>query len=346
MAFTFWFDLENAPDVLFFEPLATELRRLGHTVHITSRAYSNVPELAEIYGIPSTILGKHGGEKKLGKIVAGLNRSRQMIRWARGKNIDLAVGFGSQPMAVACGAWLKMPNITVDDYEHTIVSVLNRYCDLRYVPEEVPLQVLLDKGTPEKKLRFYTGLKEEVYTGVYEPDLSLKQKLKLPEDKIIVTMRPPATLAHYHDHTGEVICNLTLEHIAQRDDVVCVLMTRDNDHTFDEYLKYDNIQPLPFPVKGLDLLAISDLVISGGGTMVREAVALGIPAYSTFTGEQGAVDLELSAQGRLTLVRREEDADKIILQKRQDYNLSDYQRTDVRDFFVAEFIRLAQEGQA
>jgi len=340
---TFWFDLENAPDVLFFEPIVKALRELGHTVHTTSRDYSSVPQLAKLYGISGTVVGTHGGDKYLNKVITGLLRSYQLMRWKHDQHIDLAVGFGSRPLAVACGL-LCIPNTTVYDYEHVSIGALNRFCDWILVPEEVPLAHLRERGTPERKLVRYSGLKEEVYTGVYEPDYSLLEKLTLDPERMIVTVRPPATLAHYHDHTSVVICNQILENIAAQPELQCVLMTRDHDTIFDRFLDYPNINRLPFPVKGLDLIAISDAVISGGGTMVREAVALGVPAFSIFTGKQGAVDEELSRVGRLALVRDPADLTKIIFRKRADRSVKDFQKTTVRDYFVQEYLRLAKQG--
>lgn len=340
----FWFDLETAPDVLFFEPIAKQLRHLGHEVHTTCRDYSSVPELAELYGIAGEKVGKHAGTGKIGKIIVGLQRSYQLMRWHKGKNIDLAVGFGSRPLAVACGM-LGLANATVYDYEHVSIGALNRFCQWIFVPQEVPLRPLIERGTPESKLVRFIGLKEEVYTGVYEPDSTLLERMGLDPERIIVTIRPPATLAHYHDHTSVEICNQILEDIAKQPELQCVLMTRDQDTTFNRFLEYDHINDIPFAVKGLDLIAISDAVISGGGTMVREAVALGVPAFSTFTGKQGAVDEHLSEEGRLHLIRKPEDVAKISYKKRETRSVSDYQKTEVRDFFVNKFIELAKQGR-
>jgi predicted glycosyltransferase len=60
-------------------------------------------------------------------------------------------------------------------------------------------------------------------------------------------------------------------------------------------------------IDGLDLIWHSELVVSGGGTMNREAAALGVPVYSIFRGTIGAVDRQLAAEGRLVLVESVED---------------------------------------
>ena len=55
------------------------------------------------------------------------------------------------------------------------------------------------------------------------------------------------------------------------------------------------------------LIWYSDLVVSGGGTMNREAAALGVPVYSIFRGKIGAVDKYLAENGRLILIETVED---------------------------------------
>jgi predicted glycosyltransferase len=64
------------------------------------------------------------------------------------------------------------------------------------------------------------------------------------------------------------------------------------------------------PERAIDaqsLVAYADLVISAGGTMNREAVALGAPVWTTFEGRMGAVDEALIADGRLRRLTRAED---------------------------------------
>jgi uncharacterized protein len=74
---------------------------------------------------------------------------------------------------------------------------------------------------------------------------------------------------------------------------------------------------IPPALDGLNLIWHSDLLVSGGGTMNREAAALGVPAYSIFRGPIGAVDRHLQQTGRLVLIESPEDvARKIRLEKR------------------------------
>jgi hypothetical protein len=69
---------------------------------------------------------------------------------------------------------------------------------------------------------------------------------------------------------------------------------------------------------GMNLIWNSDLVISGGGTMNREAAAMRVPVYSIFRGKIGAVDRYLADEGRLVLLESVEDVrTKIAAVRRQ-----------------------------
>lgn len=339
-----WIDLENTPNVPFFEPIVKRLRKMNHTVYITCRDYSDIPVLSKLYGIQASTVGWHGGKNKIRKVYIGLLRAILLAKWARKKKIDLAVGFGSRTLALA-SRLLKITNATVFDYEHGSTYAY-RFCDWVFVPEEVSSQYLIERGISEKKLIKYTGLKEEVYAGVYKYDNGSLDQFKYDEEKVVVTVRPPATKAHYHDHLSEIICRRVFERIAGDSSTMAIFVRRDGDSTFDEFLQYENIKIITAPFKGLDLIFNSDLVISGGGTMVREAAAIGVPAYSVFTGKMGAVDERLSREGRLIMIRKPEDVSRIRFVERDKQVYSGGEKASVLEFFVNEFVRLARKSHS
>jgi predicted glycosyltransferase len=289
-------------------------------------------------------VGWHGGKSKVKKTVIGLLRSVLLAKWVGGKRINLAVGFGSRPQDVAC-KFLKIPNATVFDYEH-VSKIGCGFYNWMFAPQEVSAGHFIRRGIPEEKVIRYPGLKEEVYTGVYKCGGDSLKLAEYDDKKVIVTIRPPATKATYHNHLSETICRRVLERIARNPSVLAIFLRRDSDSTFDEFLQYGNIQRVTDPVKGLDLIIKSDLVISGGGTMVREAAALGVPAYSIFAGEQGAVDVRLAREGRLTLIRTPEDVAQINFIKRDKQLFSRGKNESVLQFFVDEFIRLVSNAHS
>jgi hypothetical protein len=170
----------------------------------------------------------------------------------------------------------------------------------------------------------YPGIKEDVYVPRFTPDPSVLKKLGLDPGDIIVTIRPPATEAHYHNPEAEVLLESVFEMLAGIPESRIVLLPRNDKQ--EEAIR--RMRPDLFArgkvrvpsevVDGLNLIWHSDLVISGGGTMNREAAALGVPVYSVFRGHIGAVDRYLASVGRLVLLESVEDVwHKILVQRRE-----------------------------
>jgi predicted glycosyltransferase len=67
---------------------------------------------------------------------------------------------------------------------------------------------------------------------------------------------------------------------------------------------------------GANLIAAADLVVSAGGTMNREAAALGVPAASIYAGKWAAIDEQLAQDGRLQKLKSPADFQSLPLQKK------------------------------
>ncbi|OAI47838.1 hypothetical protein AYO43_03985 [Nitrospira sp. SCGC AG-212-E16] len=177
----------------------------------------------------------------------------------------------------------------------------------------------------KRGLRVYSGIKEDVYVPSFMPDSSIVQQLNLDERDIVVTIRPPASEAHYHNPDSDKLFARVIEVLGHTLGVRMIILPR-NEKTQKDYIhrtwprwcKEGKIIIPDRVVDGLNLIWHSDLVISGGGTMNREAAALGIPVYSIFRGTLGAVDKYLAERGRLIMIETQEDVEsKIRLVKRR-----------------------------
>jgi uncharacterized protein len=218
------------------------------------------------------------------------------------------------------GNLLRIPTILVLDYEHSRTPLLMR-------PKwEIVPDVLPDHGlhSPSTRVRKYRGIKEDVYVPEFKPDRSVLDVLGLRAEDLIITVRPPATEAHYHNPEAEILLAHLMQRICRTPGLRAVLLPRNKGQ--EQALRTSNPEwfangRMIVPqraVDGLNLLWFSDLVVSGGGTMNREAAALGIPVYSIFCGRTGAVDARLEREGRLNLVRTVEEVDDKIAFKRRD----------------------------
>jgi uncharacterized protein len=311
---TIWIDLDNSPHVPFFVPIIEELRKRGHEVYVTARNSYQVCGLVEFHGISCKVIGRHWGKHRVFKILGTLARTVQLAFLLIGRRADLAVSHGSRSQLL-CSKLLGIPTVTMYDYEFT-ARVGSLKPDWVFMPRYVPVAAGLHQ---EKRLLRYPGLKEDVYVPRFQPDSTFRQRLGLGADEIVVTMRPPATEAHYHNPDSEKLFDSAIARLVQIPEVRIVLLPRNDGQgkaarvAWKQWIDEAKIVIPSQVMDGLNVIWYSDLVISGGGTMNREAAALGIPVYSVFRGRIGAVDQYLSDCGRLVLLESVEDVEKKVV---------------------------------
>ena len=313
-----WIDLDNSPHVPFFLPIIEELKKRGIEVVLTARDSYQVCELLKFHNVSCTVVGRHWGRHRALKILGTLVRALQLVPLMIRRRPDLAVSHGSRGQILA-SYLLGIPTVTILDYEFTAGSGFLK-SHWVFVPHFIP-----DASTQKVKRQIlkYPGLKEDVYVPRFQPDPSLKSRLGLDGKALMVTVRPPATEAHYHNPEAETLLDTALDLLVHRPDVQVILLPRNQRQertlraSWGKWISNKKILIPDSVVDGLNLIWFSDLVISGGGTMNREAAALGVPVYSIFRGRIGAVDKYLAATGRLVLLETPEDVrNKIVLQPR------------------------------
>lgn len=310
-----WIDLTAPAHVLVFRPLIALLGRRGAEVEVTSRRYGQTVQLLERHGVDATLLGEHGGGSRAGKLTALASRLPALVRWARRKRFDLALAHGSHELTLAARL-LGVPSSTTFDYEWATVQhqLGCRAATRVIVPESIPPERLRRYGLRPPKLLRYPGLKEEYYLAGFEPDPAALAELGLGRDRVLVVVRPPADIAAYHLGIANTLFPELLERLGRAADVSAVVIPRTDEQR--ESIARLGLPSLVVPTEAVDaqsLIAFADVVVSAGGTMNREAVALGVPVYTTFSGRLGGVDEALIREGRL---RPLEDARSLPLGKR------------------------------
>jgi uncharacterized protein len=300
-----WVDLTNSPHVLVLRPLIQAMRTDGHDVQVTARDFAQTLELCELHGIEHTPIGRHRGESRASKAVGLASRSRALARWARGRRFDLAIGHGSNDVTVAARL-LRVPSATAFDYEFAAVQhhVNCRLVRVAMVPEAIPPERLYRYGA-RGKLRRYPGLKEEYYLADFEPDESVLDTLGLDRSRALVVVRTPPEVSLYHRFENPLFRRV-LERL--RDEEAQAVVLPRTPAQRDEVRRLGDFTVPEHAVDAQSLVAHADLVISAGGTMNREAVALGTPVYTTFEGRLGAVDEALLREGRLRKLEDPADA--------------------------------------
>lgn len=327
-----WIDLDNSPHVPFFVPVIRELEKRGHTVTITARDCFQVCGLADLYGFHYKRIGKHFGKHLLLKIFGTMYRSLQLLAFAHAQKAELALSHGSRSQLVA-SKMLGIPSVLINDYEHS--SGLKFIHPNTFIGPELISKSKRNNG--HSRFRSYPGIKEDVYVPDFEPDPRILKDLGIEENSIVATIRPPATEAHYHNPESEKLFEAVVNFIGSTPNARIVMLPR-NEKKQGDFIKsrwadWCREGKLIIPenvVNGLNLIWHSDLVVSGGGTMNREAAALGVPVYSIFRGTIGAVDRYLEKENRLTLIESVEDVKNrisVIRRKKKNQTNSRDRRT-------------------
>jgi hypothetical protein len=305
-----WVDLTNSPHVLVMRPVIAKLQGQGHEVEVTARDFAQTLQLCERFGIEHTALGRHRGGSLPAKARGLVDRSLELFRWARRRRFQLALGHGSNDITVAAAA-LRIPCSTMFDYEWATVqhNVNCRLARSVVVPDAIPPERLYRYGA-RGKLRRYPGLKEEYYLADFEPDRAVLGGLGLDPRAPIAVVRTAPDVSLYHRFENDLFAQV-LERLRGAQTVVLPRTPEQRD----ELLGHGGFVVPARAIDAQSLVAFADLVVSAGGTMNREAVALGTPVFTVFEGRLGAVDEQLIADGRLRRLTR---ADQVELVKRPD----------------------------
>jgi predicted glycosyltransferase len=295
-----WVDMSGPAHVLVLRPIIERLRAAGHEVEVTSREYAQTQELLELHGIEHCPIGEHGGASRLRKLLRLVERSTGMRRFARDRGFDLALGHGSNDIAIAARA-LGIPEANMHDYEFAIAqhNVGCRLARRVIFPDSVPPERLRRFGVGPDKLFQYPGLKEEYYLADFEPDRGVLEQVGADPANVIVVVRPPPDVSLYHRKSNPLFPQL-LAHLGRQEGVQAVVLPRtQRQRDYVRSLRLPSVLVPEHAVEAQSLVALSDLVVSAGGTMNREAVALGTPVYTTYGGRLGGVDESLIRSGRL-----------------------------------------------
>jgi uncharacterized protein len=318
-----WVDMTAAAHPLVLRPIIEGLAERGHTVEVTAREYGQTLGILDRLGIQHTPIGRHAGASTVSKATALARRSGALVRWARGRGFDLALAHGSVDAAVV-GTTLRIPSVQMQDYEFAGLQRQLAFRAARRVmaPDVIPVEAMRRAGAREHKLFRYPGLKEDYYLADFRPDPAVLSALELDalgvrrerggDDRVLAVVRPPPETSAYHERNP--LYERVLDRLAMDSRTVAVVIPRTDEQR--GYALGRGEASIVVPEQAVDaqsLIALADLVVGAGGTMNREAAALGTPVYTIFSGRMGAVDAALISAGRLVPL---EDPGRIELRKR------------------------------
>ncbi len=251
-----------------------------------------------------------------------MGRAWALARWARGRGVGLAVSHNSYSQVLAARA-LGLRAVTLMDYEHQPANHLAfRLASRVVVPKSFPEEALRRFGANPRQVRRYRGIKEDVYLADFEPDPefggSLMKRFGIDVSRhTLVVVRPPAREALYHRFENKLFGEL-LKRLLAASNVKVVLLARSDAQREEIVSRFhgDNLFAPREALDGANLVAAADLVVSAGGTMNREAAALGVPAATVYAGRWAALDEQLVREGRLKRIASREDVEALRVEKK------------------------------
>src|SRR5437660_7614979 len=295
-----WVDMTASAHVLVFRPLIRLLRERGDEVEVTAREYAQTLQLLELHGIEAEVIGRHGGRSRLGKLRSLTSRLGALRRWAKGRRFDVALAHGSHELTMTARR-LGIPSSTTFDYEFAWLQhqLGCRAATKVVVPDSIPPERLARYGAEPPKLLQYPGLKEEYYLADFERDRSALDQFRLDPARTLVVVRTPPDVSLYHRRSNPLFPQV-LNYLGRQENVHAIVLPRTPEQR--DYVRGLALPSVVVPDQAVDaqsLIALADLVVSAGGTMNREAAALGVPVYTTYGGQLGGVDETLIREGRL-----------------------------------------------
>lgn len=345
-----WIDLENAPNVLFFAPIIRGLQAAGYEVLVTARDYAQTLQMAAMKGVTVHAVGKHyETSNKFVKAYLVLLRTYELRKFILGQgNVKLGIGHSSRSLSLVSKI-LRIASINMLDYESGSINIFN-LSNLVFVPSAISIDRLVNQGLKREKIITYEGLKEEQYIGDFTPDARFLTSLSIDSKKILIVLRPPATFAHYHNPQTDRLFFSLLGYLGTNAGVVLLIPFRYKKQETEirsfvsSQMFHADFRLIDLPLDGLNLVWNADVVISGGGTMAREAALLLTPAYSIFRGLLPSVEQDLVRSGKIKRIESESDFHLIEMKKKEPPNRLPQSRKSVLEMLL-RYCELLSKGK-
>jgi predicted glycosyltransferase len=309
-----WIDIENPPQVQYLLPFKDAFEAAGAEVTVTARDYDVAYDLLRARDVEFAPVGASYGKGKRRKVVGMVRRTLALASVVRAGPRPLALVCNGRAAPLAARA-LGVPTFVIEDYEFSHEGVHRLAGSYILHPEVIDPAAFRRQGIRADRLIAFPGIKEDLSFAGIDVDAATPHVFPKLDglDAVKVLFRPPAEEAHYHREESAGLALRILERLAAQDGVVVVYSPRYPWQV--EYLRrFDWVHEpvvLDRVVGFVSLLRGIDAVVSGGGTMLREAAYMGVPAYSIFQGDLGGVDRHLVETGRVHAVNAPEALDGI-----------------------------------
>jgi len=273
-----WFDILTPKQYLFFEYFIQKLRK-QHKIIATSRKYEQVNGIRKFGSTNPIIIGKHGGQNNVDKLLASLERAKLLTKEIEKNKPDLFVSFCS-PEGSRVSYGLGIPHIAFSDSPHAkaVMKLSLPYVTKLLTPWIIPKSDFDEFGINSRNIIQYRAID----AGVIIRNYKKRGEEKSRKNKTIL-IRPEESEAAYVNKKS-IVKKIIKKIVTEFPNEEKIVLSRYKKQT-NELKKVfgGEIKILSKPVNGKEVLRNIDCFIGSGGTMTAEAGLLGIPTISLNT---------------------------------------------------------------
>jgi len=295
-----WIDIEQPKTAIMFNSLYKMFKDEDAELLITARDYDSTYRILDDFDVSYKKIGRHGGEKLEGKLETYIDRLKQLLPIIKKFSPDYFVTFLSvEGTRIAYG--LKIPSIGMNDEPRNepVCKLIHPFIGNIITPECIPKDLYIKLYADPEKIIRYNGLDEIAWISEYNPNPDIPQIFDLEKGKYVIIRTEPT-------HASYLIHKIKPEETQIKKFFPPIFKEFPNNKYFllvrskkqEEFLikglknliKENNVIITRYLPNLIDLCFYSALVISGGGTIVRESSLLNVPSIEFFPGESAPQD--------------------------------------------------------
>jgi predicted glycosyltransferase len=290
-----WFDVEEPKTAVMFKSLFEMFQNLGLKLLITARDYDSTFQILDDMNVEYYKIGKHGGAKLEEKLKTYIQRLSELLPHVKNFSPHYFVTFSSvEGTRIAYG--LKIPSIGYNDEPRNepVCKLIFPFLDNIITPQCIPVEWYFNLGANPKKIIRYNGIDEIAWLSDYSPNSQVLDKFDLEKGKYILMRSEPSFASYFIEKLKPeetMISQIFPSIYKEFPNHKYFLLVRTEKQ--EQYLRNKitafsgnkNVVITRYLPNLVDLCFYSALIISGGGTIVRESSLLNVPSIEFFPGE-------------------------------------------------------------
>jgi hypothetical protein len=303
-----WIDIEEPKTAIMFFPLIKKFRKINNLkILITARDYDSTFSILDDYSIKYKKVGIHGGAKLESKLNAYINRLHELFPIVKRFSPDHFITFSSVEGArISYG--LRIPSIGYNDEPRNkhVCKLIFPFLDKIIVPKCIPKERYIKLHAEPNKLVQYNGIDEIAWLMTYKPNEKVLEEFNIEKGKYIIIRSEPSFASYFTDKLREEetkIVNFFPKIYRHFPEFHYFLLVRTEKQykylkkNLESYIEKSNVSLTDYLPHLVDLCFFSALVISGGGTIVRESSLLNVPSIEFFPGATAPQEKFLIEEG-------------------------------------------------